>query len=284
MSSSSRVFGENDHSKVELPVFVTPNELVFSTAKRRGYLTVFNPYGSEAHFKILTTNPDRFDVSITKGIIKPNRRIDITIRLVSHEIDELPEATDEPQLIDHFRISIQVASLKGNKQVKVHWCALVDYSENDDDNRVIQSMNADEKAQKVKLKSLKQPLLSSSSASPNTPGSSANVSQRNLSQQSRTSILRSSRSQNDHPANNGSNINLICFLCAIICIISLFLPLAIDSELCKKAKLYSDNSNAQPMGWLAQLSNFLSVSYEMKFGCSFALGLFTYRLISTMPD
>lgn len=84
---------------------------------------------------------------------------------------------------------------------------------------------------------------------------------------------------------SGSNVNLICFFSAMVCVVLLFLPLAIDSELCKKAKLYqSDESGSQTIGLLTQISKFLSVSYEMKFGCSFALGLFTYRLISTMPD
>lgn len=77
MSGSSRVFGDSESSRVELPVFATPNELVFSTSKRRALLTVFNPYGNEAQFRIMTTSPDRFDVSLAKGAIKPNRRIDM---------------------------------------------------------------------------------------------------------------------------------------------------------------------------------------------------------------
>lgn len=77
MSSSSRLYGDSDSSRVELPVFVTPAELVFTSSKRRLLLTVFNPYGNEAQFRIMTTSPDRFDVSVTKGIIKPNRRIDM---------------------------------------------------------------------------------------------------------------------------------------------------------------------------------------------------------------
>lgn len=77
MSSSSRFHGESDSSRVELPVFVTPGELILSTNIRRSLLTVFNPYGTEAQFRLMTTSPDRFDVSVTKGTIKPNRRIDM---------------------------------------------------------------------------------------------------------------------------------------------------------------------------------------------------------------
>lgn len=79
MSSSSRLYGESDSSKVDLPVFVSPNELLFAINKRRSLLTVFNPYSSEAQFRIMTTNPDRFDVSVTKGTIKPSRRIDMLV-------------------------------------------------------------------------------------------------------------------------------------------------------------------------------------------------------------
>lgn len=77
MSNSSRIFSESETSKIELPVFLSPNELVFSPGKRRSLLTVFNPYGNEAQFRILTTSPERFDVSLTKGTIKANRRIDM---------------------------------------------------------------------------------------------------------------------------------------------------------------------------------------------------------------
>lgn len=80
MSSSSRQpHGENEApiSMMELPVFVTPNELIFAANKKRSLLTVFNPYSNAAQFRIMTTSPDRFDVSVTKGTIKPNRRIDM---------------------------------------------------------------------------------------------------------------------------------------------------------------------------------------------------------------
>lgn len=77
MSSSNRLYGESDNSKVELPVFVTPADLVFATNKRKLLLTVFNPYGSDAQFRIMTTSPDRFDVSATKGTIKSNRRMEM---------------------------------------------------------------------------------------------------------------------------------------------------------------------------------------------------------------
>lgn len=78
MSSSSRFLSDTD-TRVELPVFVAPNELVFSPEQRQTFLTIFNPYGNEAHFKILTTNPERFDVNLTKGTVKPNRRIDMYV-------------------------------------------------------------------------------------------------------------------------------------------------------------------------------------------------------------
>lgn len=77
MSISSRTHNESDNSKVELPVFLAPSDLVFTPDKRRSLLTVFNPYNSEAQFRILTTSPDRFDVSLTKGVIKVKRRIDM---------------------------------------------------------------------------------------------------------------------------------------------------------------------------------------------------------------
>lgn len=306
MSSSSRMFADagGDNSKIELPVFILPPELVFSWSIRRALLTIYNPYGNEVQFKIMSTNPDRFDVSVPKGIIKPNRRIDVTIRLLSHKMEtELPDPTDELQVIDHFKISIQTGALRGNRQVKVNWIAsCVDYSDAamDDTARLLGTGGAsmgpggalDEMSSKLKLKSLKQQVT---------------ASQRNAMQQSSpafsssgrlaTSRGSSLRSQHltapDHHQqhhNAGSNVNLVCLMGALVCIVLLFLPLAIDSELCKKAKLYHANENetsspnGQPVGILAQLSNLLSVSYEMKFGCSFALGLFTYRLISTMPD
>lgn len=279
MSSSSRVFTDGDNSKIDLPVFISPTELVFSISKRRTLLTVYNPFGNEAQFKILATNPDRFDVSVTKGIIKPNRRIDITIRLLSNKIEELPEPTDDVQIIDHFRVSIQIGAVKGNRQVKVGWVNNIEYSDVDETSRLISS---DDSTLKPKLKALKSQTpayisVSSSQRNPQSP----------LSASSRISALRSRSQLPDHQivSPTGSNVNLVCFLGAIVCVVLLFLPLAIDSELCKKAKLYhSDQTSQQPLGILAQIGNFLSVSYEMKFGCSFALGLFTYRLISTMPD
>jgi hypothetical protein len=278
MSSSSRVLADGESSKIDIPVFISPTELVFSLSKRRTLLTVYNPYGNEAQFKIMATNPDRFDVSLTKGTIKPNRRIDVTIRLLSQKIDELPEPTDELQIIDHFRVSIQIGSLRGNRQVKVGWVACVEYSDANDAGRLLVS---EDLTSKVKLKSLKQ------TPSYISVSSSQRGSQLLPPASSRSANIRSRSQLPDHQAVNqtGSNVNLVCFLGAILCIVLLFLPLAIDSELCKKAKLYpSDQNDFQNKGLLAQISNFLSVSYEMKFGCSFALGLFTYRLISTMPD
>uniref|UniRef100_A0A6G1SP76 Motile sperm domain-containing protein 3 n=1 Tax=Aceria tosichella TaxID=561515 RepID=A0A6G1SP76_9ACAR len=280
MSSSSRVFTDGDNPKIDLPVFVSPTELVFSISKRRTLLTVYNPYGNEAQFRILATNPERFDVSLTRGTIKPNRRIDITIRLLSHKVEELPEPTDELQIIDHFRISIQIGALRGNRQVKVGWVNYVDYSDADDTSRLLGG-GGDDMTSRVRMKSLKQsPAYISVSSSQRNPQSPTTASPR-------ASTIRARSQPTDHQvvSQTGSNVNLVCFLSAIVCVVLLFLPLAIDSELCKKAKLYqSDQNSSQTTGILAQISNFLSVSYEMKFGCSFALGLFTYRLISTMPD
>lgn len=77
MSSSSKHHGDNDNPTVDLPVIILPTELVFSVTRRRALLTIFNPYGNEAQFRIMTTSPDRYDVSVTKGTIKPNRKIDM---------------------------------------------------------------------------------------------------------------------------------------------------------------------------------------------------------------
>lgn len=77
MSNSSRLVFENDTSRLDVPVFVSPTELIFSPNRKRSLLTIFNPYGKEAQFHILTTSPERFDLSNTKGILKPNRRIDM---------------------------------------------------------------------------------------------------------------------------------------------------------------------------------------------------------------
>ena len=75
MSTSSRTYDET--SRVELPVFVTPVDLVFALNKRRSLVTIYNPYEGEAQFKLLTTSPNRFDVNITKGVIKPRRCMDV---------------------------------------------------------------------------------------------------------------------------------------------------------------------------------------------------------------
>lgn len=77
MSGSSRAPADGDTSKVDLPVFVSPIELSFASNKRRCFLTIYNPYGNEAQYRIMTTSPDRFDVSSTKGTIKPSRRVDV---------------------------------------------------------------------------------------------------------------------------------------------------------------------------------------------------------------
>lgn len=281
MSNSSRLFNENDNSRVDLPVFVSPPELVFSLNKRRNLLTVFNPYGNEAQFKIMTTSPERFDVNVTKGTIKPNRRIDITVRLYSQKIDELPEPSEEPQTIDYFRISMQVGQLKGNKPIKVYWCLNADLLDTQESHTI---NNSDEKTSKIKIKPPKSTAsstspslqLSSASSSPTCPG------QRSFSSP-RSSLVRSNRHDIEH-VQNGSNVNLVCTICAIACVITLFLPLALDTELCKKVKSFQNQASQQSSSLLSQLTALFSVSYEMKLGCSFALGLFTYRLISTLPD
>ena len=278
MSSSSRTLGP-EGSKLELPVFVLPNELIFSPSKRRTLLTVYNPYGSEAHFRIMSTSPDRFDISSTKGIIKPNRRIDITIRLLSQAVNELPEPTDEPQTVDYFKVSTQVGALKGNKAIIVYWSmTAVEFVDGDEAH----PNQLDDRSSKLRLRAHKQ-AMSLLGDGEQPPGSSQRLypNQRQLA----GSNVGRSRSQLDHNnvAPSGSNINLICFLCAIGCVIFLYLPIALDSELCKKAKVMADPADGQA-SWLAQLGYLLSVSYEMKLGCSFALGLFTYRLISTLPN
>lgn len=196
-----------------------------------------------------------------------------TIRLLNNRSGDSIESLDEKQLMDHFRVSINVSTLKGSRQIKVYWCTKVDYLDSNTELPI--SSFVDDKTQRIKSRASKQspigvkPHLSSVS---------------NITQQSRLAIIRSSRSQINGPSDSGSNVNLICFICASICILTLFLPLAIDYELCRKAKSYSEQTSAKPTGLLAQLYSILSVSYEMKFGCSFALGLFTYRLISTMPN
>lgn len=279
MGSSNRIFN-TDSSKVELPVFVLPNELIFSPSKRRTLLTVYNPYGSEAQFRIMTTSPDRFDVSSTKGIIKPNRRIDITIRLLNQAVDELPEPTEQPQTVDYFKVSTQVGSHKGSKAIIVYWSTIASEFVDGDENRTI----IDDKSSsmsKFKSRALKQ--------TANLLGDidQSNTSQRPFSNQRlATGNIVRSRSQIDHlHGPGGSNVNLICFVCAIACVTCLYLPLALDSELCKKAKIHSNQAvSSQSISILTQISNLLSVSYEMKLGCAFALGLFTYRLISTLPS
>lgn len=291
MSSSSRLLA-NEGSKVELPVFVLPNELLFSPGKRRTLLTVYNPYGSEAQFRIMTTSPDRFDVSSTKGIIKPDRRIDITIRLLGHAVDELPEPTEQPQLVDYFKVTTQVNGHKGNKAIVVYWSSVVSEFVDGDDS--VRSQLGEEKgltnSGKLRLRAHKQP-----HDSEQTNSSPRFVNQR-VTSNSSLSVGRTTRSHNEihalHSSSNGSNVNLICFLCAIACVVFLYLPLALDSELCKKARITSSTDpsksesspSQQASSLLTQISNLLSVSYEMKLGCSFALGLFTYRLISTLPN
>lgn len=208
MSNSSRLFSENDNSRVELPVFVSPPELVFSLNKRRSLLTVFNPYGNEAQFRIMTTSPDRFDVNVTKGTIKPNRRIDITVRLYSQKLDELPEPSEEPQTIDYFRVSLQVGQLKGNKPIKVYWCLNADLLDTHE-SHIIGS--GDDKTSKIKIKPSKSTSSSTSNQSLqiSSPSStSPSPIQRSFSSP-RSSLTRSNWQVNniDH-VQNRSNVNL----------------------------------------------------------------------------
>lgn len=277
MSGSIRLHGESDNSRVELPVFVSPTELIFAFNKRRLLLTVFNPYDNEAQFKIMTTSPERFDVSITKGTIKPNRRIDVNIRLPSQVIDSLPEPSDVPQIIDHFRVSLQVGQLKGNKPVKVRWCLNADLL----DTTATEHGLLDEKT--MYKSSIRQLKPSTSLINQSANSNLTSTSQKSYPQQARLSQSISNTRPPRQQANlDHSNVNMICTLCTIVCVFTLFLPLAIDFELCKKYKSLQDQESAQTSSFLSQLSSIFSVSYEMKLGCSFALGLFTYRLISTL--
>jgi len=286
MSTSSRIFN-SDSAKVDLPVFVLPNELIFAPSKRRTLLTIYNPYGNEAQFRIMTTSPDRFDVSSTEGTIKPSRRMDITIRLLSQAIPELPEQTDQPETIDYFKVSIQVGNHRGNKPIMVFWST--NRTELIDGEESRSSYVSDDKTN-LATHRLKSRLHRQTGGYSNNPtdqpnNSSSSTSQRPFSgQRLGTMSTERSRSQLNHlQTTNGSNVNLVCFLCAIACVTCLYLPLALDSELCKKAKI-DQSTTSETAGLLAQISNFMRVSYEMKLGCAFALGLFTYRLISTLPN
>lgn len=295
MSTTSRHLASDG---VELPVFVTPTELVFALDKRKSLLTVFNPYDNEAQFRIMTTSPSRYDVSITKGAIKPNRRIDVAIRLLDVNIkgNDMPEPTDDTEVIDYFRINLQIGQIKGNKPIKVLWCqnaesACSDLEAHHGQLHQMLNSNSDERtassSTKLRIRSTKSGLSMQQAGAPTNPHNPARGSRSSL----RTPRLNWQTNLHNQ-APYGSNVNLVCTLCAIACVIALFLPLSIDTDLCKKAKTFQDISTAQTVtpvesskaGWMSQLYALLSVSYELKLGCSFALGLFTYRLISTLPD
>lgn len=196
-----------------------------------------------------------------------------TIRLLSKTIDNLPAPTNELQAIDYFRITLQVGPLKGNKPIKVHWCSSAELLEAEYESQVhlLAGLSEDKNSKLI----IKPPTLQLNTAAPTS------TNQRSCLTNQRPPIVRPSR-----PADQGSNINLVCTICAIVCVATLFLPLSIDSELCKKVKTATviAQAPAQPTSLLSQLTSLLSVSYEMKIGCSFALGLFTYRIISTLPD
>lgn len=114
-------------------------------------------------------------------------------------MDELPEPSDEPQTIDYFRITLQVGPLKGNKPIKVYWCARADFIDSDDIHPI------DEKTSRMKIKTSKSL----------TPSSSQSVqlgtiqsSQKAFSNQ-RSAIARPGR-QNPQiePPHSSSNVNL----------------------------------------------------------------------------
>lgn len=122
------------------------------------------------------------------------------MRLLSDQLHELPEPTDEARTIDYFRVSLQVGQLKGNKSVKVLWRAHADIVES---NESISSplVGAEDKS-KIKVKALKQQ-YASSSPQLNTPHNSASHNTRNL----RNLNTRTGRvTTQDLPA--GSNVNL----------------------------------------------------------------------------
>lgn len=199
MTSSSGLFSDPDNARVELPVFLSPPELLFTPTKRRSSLTVFNPYQSEVQFRILTTSPERYDVGITKGTIKSGRRIDITVRLLSSAIPDLPDPSEIPQAIDYFRFSVQFGQLKGNRSVEVHWSSSADQPAGDEGI----SANDEELSARFRTKSSK--LIPSTQSNRQTSTSPLiNLSARPAN--THPSSIRPARQSNQ--LDGSSNVNL----------------------------------------------------------------------------
>ncbi|CAK8684751.1 motile sperm domain-containing protein 1-like [Clavelina lepadiformis] len=67
----------------KLPIFVSPDKLLFYSddgESHKRVLTVYNPYDFPVSFKVLSTAPDCYIVSETRGRIKQHCCIDIVIR------------------------------------------------------------------------------------------------------------------------------------------------------------------------------------------------------------
>lgn len=75
--------------------------------------------------------------------------------MLQEKIDELPDAYEEPQVIDHFRVSLQIGNLRGSKAVRVLWCTDAELL----DNQNSSIAGSDEKLAKTRTKSPKPPQL-----------------------------------------------------------------------------------------------------------------------------
>ena len=75
------------------------------------------------------------------------------MRLHQESIDELPDAYEEPQVIDHFRVTLQIGNLRGSKAVRVLWCSDAELLDNQNSSIV----GSDEKLAKTRTKSPKPP-------------------------------------------------------------------------------------------------------------------------------
>lgn len=98
MSSISNYRGQLDG---KLPVFVSPSCLNFYFDDQRTYkqvVTIYNPYDFTVQFKVLSTNPTKYKVVDSEGIIKNECCIDIVIRITEF----LPNTQRE----DKFRIHL----------------------------------------------------------------------------------------------------------------------------------------------------------------------------------